>query len=69
MYNNDGFFSEKITYKFNYQEKHFWRCRYTSTNSNSLHYKILLPLTVKPISMDPVPVYWDRYCPGSNHNI
>lgn len=50
------FFPEKITYKFNYQKEHFWRCHYTSTNSKSLHYKILLPLTVKPVSVEPVPV-------------
>ncbi|EAW9329080.1 hypothetical protein OK28_21835 [Salmonella enterica] len=56
MQNSDNIFPEKITYKFNYQKEHFWRCRYTSTNSKSLHYKILLPLTVKPVSVEPVPV-------------
>ncbi|HCJ7758714.1 TPA: hypothetical protein NV424_002517 [Citrobacter freundii] len=54
---NDVFyFPEKITYSFDYQEKHFWRCRYTSANSKSLHYKILLPLAVRPIIIEPTSV-------------
>lgn len=49
-------FPEAITYSFDYQQKHIWRCRYTSTDSRSLHYKILLPLSVKPVNIEPEPI-------------
>ncbi|KNC91324.1 hypothetical protein [Trabulsiella odontotermitis] len=50
------FFPEVITYSSDFQKEHLWRCRYTSTNSKSLHYKILLPLNVKPVSIEPKPI-------------
>ncbi|MFL4214761.1 hypothetical protein P9423_22705 [Enterobacter mori] len=49
-------FPEAITYSFDYQQKHLWRCRYTSTGSSSLHYKIPLPLSVKPVNIEPRPI-------------
>lgn len=49
-------FPEAITYSFDYQQKHLWRCRYTSTGSRSLHYKIPLPLSVKPVNIEPRPI-------------
>lgn len=49
-------FPEAITYSFDYQQKHIWRCRYTTTGSGSLHYKILLPLSVKPVNIEPEPI-------------
>jgi len=52
-YNNDIFFPEKNAYEFDYHKGNLWRCRYTSADAKSLHYKMLLPLTVKPISIKP----------------
>ncbi|HDR2756236.1 TPA: hypothetical protein QCJ76_004898 [Enterobacter asburiae] len=49
-------FPEIITFSSDYQQKQLWRCRYTSTNSRSLHYKILLPLNVKPVNIEPKPI-------------
>lgn len=49
--NNEMSFPDTITSTFDYQQNNFWRCRYTSTGSKSLHYKILLPLSVKPINV------------------
>ncbi|HEC5282980.1 TPA: hypothetical protein R3V32_004492 [Enterobacter cloacae] len=49
-------FPEVITYSFDYQQKHLWRCRYTSIGSKSLHYKMLLPLSVKPVNIEPEPI-------------
>lgn len=46
-------FPESVTYSFEYQQEHFWRCRYTSSDAMSLYYKILLPLEVKPVSIKP----------------
>ncbi|MBJ6386874.1 hypothetical protein JJP69_06085 [Enterobacter cloacae] len=46
-------FPELVTYSFEYQKEHFWRCRYTSSESTSLYYKILLPLDVKPVGVKP----------------
>ncbi|EIC5054165.1 hypothetical protein K9Z21_004489, partial [Salmonella enterica] len=54
--NDVVYFPEKITYDFDYQKKHFWRCRYTSASLKGLHYKILLPLTVRPIIIEPTSV-------------
>lgn len=55
--NNDKFlFPEEITYTTEYQKGNFWRCHYTSINAKSLHYKILLPLSVRPVSVNPMPV-------------
>lgn len=51
--NSGILFPETITYTFDYQQKNFWRCRYTSAKAKSLHYTILLPLDVKPISVEP----------------
>ena len=47
------FFPEKNAYEFDYHKGNLWRCRYTSADAKSLHYKMLLPLTVKPISIKP----------------
>lgn len=44
---------ESVTYGFEYQKEHFWRCRYTSSEVTSLYYKKLLPLDVKPVSIKP----------------
>ncbi|EDQ1684259.1 hypothetical protein GQB75_004633, partial [Salmonella enterica] len=46
-------FPESVTYSFEHQKEHFWRCCYTSSDATSLHYKILLPLEVKPVRIKP----------------
>ncbi|ELA4569404.1 hypothetical protein RFR07_001648 [Salmonella enterica] len=52
-YSNRVSFPESVTYTFEYQKEHFWRCRYTSSDGTSLYYRILLPLEVKPVSIKP----------------
>lgn len=44
---------ESVTYGFEYQKEHFWRCRYTPSEVTSLYYKTLLPLDVKQVSIKP----------------
>lgn len=51
--NNKPSFPESVIYSFEYQEEHFWQCRYISSEVTRLYYKILLPLDVKPVSIKP----------------
>ncbi|MFG1175860.1 hypothetical protein AAFN90_20175 [Erwiniaceae bacterium CAU 1747] len=46
-------FIMETSYSIEYQKEHFWRCRYTSTESPALHYKIILPLYIKPVVTAP----------------
>lgn len=50
---NKLYFPELVTYSFEHQQEHFWRCRYTSSEAVSLYYKILLSLELKPVSIEP----------------
>ncbi|HHQ6725416.1 TPA: hypothetical protein ACSTNG_005279 [Serratia fonticola] len=46
-------FPLEVTYPLEYQKENFWRCRYTSAENESLHYKIIIPLYVKPVLVTP----------------
>lgn len=46
-------FPDEVSYSIEYQKEHFWRCVYTSTSNESLHYKIVLPIRVKPAAIKP----------------
>ncbi|MEW7312652.1 hypothetical protein AB1E22_07995 [Buttiauxella gaviniae] len=46
-------FPDEVSYSIEYQKEHFWRCVYTSTPNESLHYKIVLPMQVKPAAVKP----------------
>jgi len=54
--NDELYFPEIITFNLNYQKENFWLCRNCSARSESLHYKILLPLSLQPISIEPIPI-------------
>lgn len=49
-------FPKQVSYSIDYQKEHFWRCVYTSTSSEALHYKIVLPLQVKPVLTKPTEI-------------
>lgn len=46
-------FPSEVSYSIGYQKKHFWRSVYTSTINESLHYKIVIPNTLKAITVTP----------------
>lgn len=46
-------FPMEVSYSIEYQKTHFWRCIYTSTTNESLHYKIVIPNTIKTVTVKP----------------
>lgn len=49
-------FPKNVSYSIEYQKEHFWRCSYSSTSSEALYYKIVLPMYVKPVLTKPTEI-------------
>ncbi|TDN52730.1 hypothetical protein EC843_102162 [Buttiauxella sp. JUb87] len=49
-------FPQNVSYSIEYQKENFWRCVYSSTSSKALHYKVVLPLYVKPVLTKPTEI-------------